>query len=281
MAKAPEQVTLRSADNRFQHLLVLKENRNKRHRYQECFIEGVKPIKAALREEWTLSAVVREAGRPLSGWAEGVCRSPQVQQVITLPSDLMRQLSDRAEGSELVATARIKEATLDAVAAAPDLLVLVLDKPSSPGNLGTLIRSAQSFGASAVVVCGHAADVWDPVCIRASIGTVFSLQPIVVGSSRTIAAWLKRVRTRVPIQVIGTDSRGSIPLSSIELVRPTVLLIGNEATGLSPSFRDLADVVARIPMVDDADSLNAAVAASIALYEARRQRADKRPESPD
>jgi TrmH family RNA methyltransferase len=154
-----------------------------------------------------------------------------------------------------------------------NLLVMVFDRPTTPGNLGTLVRSADAFGAGGVIVTGHAADPYDPKAVRASTGSLFALPVVRVPSHREVLDWVGDLRADgVAAQVVGTDERGPVEIAEHDLTGPTVLAVGNETHGLSAGWREACDQVVRIPITGAASSLNAASAATVALYEAARQR---------
>jgi len=265
----PRVVHVGRANNVFQHLEVLKRNRTRRRQYRELFVEGARPIQRLLDAGWPIRSICSEDGRALSNWAEATIAASRARHHYRLAPELMRQLSDRDEPSELLVVAGMREARLADIAEADDLLVVVLDRPSSPGNIGTVTRSADALGAHAVVVAGHAADPYDPRAIRASMGSLFALPLVEIGGPAELEGWLA---ARPTVQVLGTDSSGAVPLPDVDLRGPTVVVIGNEAAGASYGLRALCGSVARIPMVGTADSLNMAAAASIVLYEAARQR---------
>ena len=139
---------------------------------------------------------------------------------------------------------------------------------ASPGNIGTLIRSADAFGAHGLIVTGHAADPYDPKSVRASTGSLFAVPVVRAASHADVIRW---ARTR-PATIIGTDEKGETDIADIDLTGPAVIVFGNEATGLSEAWRQACDVIARIPITGAASSLNAAGAATVVLYEAARQR---------
>jgi TrmH family RNA methyltransferase len=153
------------------------------------------------------------------------------------------------------------------------MLTVVFDRPASPGNIGTLVRSADAFGASGVIVSGHAADVYDPRSVRASTGSLFSVPVVRVPSHRAVLDWADAVRASgTGVRLVGTDEHGDVDVADVDLTLPTMLLVGNEAAGLSVAWREACDDLARIPMLGAASSLNAATAASVVLYESARQR---------
>jgi TrmH family RNA methyltransferase len=329
----------------FQHLQTLQRNRNKRHRAGEFVVEGVRAINQALAHRWTVKALVYGAGRPLSAWARGVLAgAPDATRVEMLPA-LLQRLSDKEETSELLAvlaippdsTARLPQRTLPLEGPGGPLLVAVFDRPVYPGNLGQVIRAADALGAGGLIVSGHGADVYDPLTVRASMGSLFALPVVRLPSHREVGEWVEGLRRAAPgapgapgaprgprpgrasggaphpegsrvepaqraipegvqqasdpgrgghgtgrLQIVAGSGEAQTPLEEVDLTRPTVLVFGNETRGLSAAYRDLADVLARIPMQGAADSLNVASAATILLYEASRQRraAGRPPQRP-
>lgn len=253
-------------DNAFQHAEVLKRNRTRRHQSGECFVEGVRPIQRLVASGWPIRSVWSDRRRRLSSWAEEIVRASGADRHYQLPTELMDRLSDREDPSELVMVAATPRIRLAGLALPDDLLVLVLDRPSSPGNLGTVVRSADAFGAHAVLVAGHAADPFDPRAIRASMGSVFGVPLAELDGPAELAAWL----VGRDVAVLGTDSAGDVALRDADLRRATVVVMGNEGAGLSYRFRELCTGIVRIPV--RTDSLNMAMAASILLYEAAGQR---------
>ena len=265
---------------RFQQWEALLSNRAKRQRTGEFLVHGVRPITLAARHGWRFRALIYDAGRPLSRWARALLRDVPAIKVSMAPA-LLAELGEKEEGSpELVAVVEMPGGGLDRIEAGHDFLGVLLDRPASPGNVGSIIRSADALGAHGVIVAGHAADVYDPRCVRASTGSLFTLPVIRTPGPGEVAAWVTALRARgCPIVLAATDERGDRDVFDFDFTQPVLLLAGNEGTGLSGAWRELSDVVVSIPMAGAASSLNAANAASIFLYEASRQRrpARKRP----
>jgi 23S rRNA (uridine2479-2'-O)-methyltransferase len=265
----PAVVRVRSEDNAFQHAEVLKRNRTRRHQSREFFVEGVKPLNRLLQHGWAVTSFWYSAEQRLSAWAQQILAASPAARRYELPAPLMAKLSDREEPSELVALAVMPPDDPGRVRFGPTSVAVVFDRPSSPGNLGTLIRSADALGAVGLLFSGHAVDLYDPQTIRASMGSIFAIPVVRVEGTQDVAAWIASQPVRPA--VVGTDSDAETALDEIDLAGPIVLIAGNEARGMSYRYRDLCDVVARIPMSGSADSINVACATSIALYEAGRQ----------
>ena len=262
-----------SRNARFQQWQALLGNRNKRQRAGEFLVQGVRPITLAARHGWQFRALIYDAERPLSQWAQGLLRDAAAVQVAMAPA-LLAELGEKDEGTpELVAVVAMPGGDLHRIEARDDFLGVLLDRPASPGNIGSIIRSADALGAHGVIVTGHAADIYDPRCVRASTGSLFALPVIRAPGHREVAAWVAAQRARgCPIVLAATDERGDRDVFDFDFGQPALLLIGNEGTGLSGAWRELSDVVVSIPMAGAASSLNAASAATVLLYEAARQR---------
>jgi len=268
---------------RFQEWQALLGNRNKRQRAREFLVQGVRPISLAARHGWEFRALLYDADRPLSRWAQELLRDSGAVRVAMAPA-LLAELGEKGEGTpELVAVVAMPGDDLQRIEAGQDFLGVLLDRPASPGNIGSIIRSADALGAHGVIVTGHAADVYDPRCVRASTGSLFAVPVTRAPGHREVAAWVAARRARgCPVVLAAADERGDRVAFDFDFTQPTLLLVGNEGTGLSAAWRELSDVVVSIPMVGAASSLNAANAATVLLYEAARQRllARKGPPEP-
>jgi len=262
-----------SRNARFQQWESLLSNRNKRQRTGEFLVQGVRPISLAAKFGWPFRALIYDAERPLSAWAQNLLRSVDTVRVAMAPG-LLAELGEKTEGSpEMVAVVEMPGDDLDRIKAGADFLGIVLDRPANPGNVGSIIRSADAFGASGVIVTGHAADVYDPRAVRASTGSLFALPVVRSSSHRELAAWVAAQRARgCPIMIAGTDEHGDRDVFDVDFTQPTLLLVGNEGTGLSSGWQELCDLMVSIPMTGAASSLNAATAATAVLYEIARQR---------
>jgi 23S rRNA (uridine2479-2'-O)-methyltransferase len=258
---------------RFQQWESLLGNRAKRQRNREFLVQGVRPITLAAEFGWPFRALLYDAERPLSSWARTMLRDVPALQVAMAPA-LLAELGEKEAGPpELVAVVGMPDDDLDRITAGPSFLGVVLDRPASPGNVGSIIRSADAFGADGVIVTGHAADVYDPRTVRASTGSLFARPVVRAPSHREVAGWVTAQRAGgCPIVLAGADEHGQTDVFDADLSRPVLLLTGNETTGLTSAWRDLCDLTVRIPITGAASSLNAATAATAVLYEITRQR---------
>jgi len=145
--------------------------------------------------------------------------------------------------------------------------LLVVESIEKPGNLGTILRSADAAGCDAVIVCDPVTDIFNPNVVRASTGVLFSV-PVVISDSATVHAWLKAKG----IRTAATTPHTTNIYTQTDLRGPLAIIMGSEQYGLSEFWMKGADVLVRIPMAGQADSLNVAMATIITLFEAVRQR---------
>ena len=175
---SPRTLLVSTRNSAYQVLESLRSNRQKRHRTRTFLLEGVQPITRALAHGWSFEAVIHAQEARLSPWAAEIVARCQAPIRYELSRELLQDLSGKDGG---LGTARRRPHGGDDLARIPverNLLAVVIDSPSNPGNLGTLVRSCDALGAHGVIVTGHAADLYDPATITASRGSLFAI-PVV------------------------------------------------------------------------------------------------------
>jgi len=268
-----EVIKLTKETNEIQHLVTLKNNRNKRHKYREFVIEGHVAIDEAYKKGWKIKSFFYNKDKPLSRWAESHLARGGYESVYAVSELLMEKISDKTESSELVAIVEQPLRQFAAYQPAAHDVVVVLDEPKSPGNMGMMIRSAVAFGVSAIIISGHGADEYDPQCIRASVGTFFTLPIYRVEGVRHFSQKIDLLKQTSRVSVIASGDRGAVSLQESNLDAEILFLVlGNETSGISAGYREFADQFVQIPLRGEFTSLNIAAAGSIFLYEIFRQR---------
>ena len=274
---APQRLPISTANSTFQVIESLIANRVKRHRSRTFVLEGVQPITRALAHGWTFDALLCQQGARLSNWAAEVISTSGAPVCYELTADLLQALSSRDDGSELLAVVRMAGDDLSRIDVRAPFTAIVMDRPGSPGNLGTIVRSADGLGARGVIVSGHGVDLYDPATIAASRGSLFALPVVAVPSHDAVLSWVEHVRATLgACTIVGADERATMDLADCDLTGPVVAVFGNESHGLSRAYRAACDRLVRIPMQGSASSLNVGVAASIVLYESEQQRRTQR-----
>lgn len=258
---------MRTENDSFQILRALRDNRQKRAKRGEIFVEGVAAINALANSGRGARAVAYAADARLSGWAKDTIRRLSPDVGFELDPRLQADLSERGKPSELIVIAERPSNTMEVFPPLTDRSgpILLVDRPSNLGNLGSILRSAEAFGATGVVTTGHGVDPYDPQVIRASLGACFYQTLVHEPSTKRVIRWLEDCRNS-GARIVATDSNGTATLDRLRPDPPLIVIFGNEATGVSASLREAADEIVAISIGGRVDSLNLACAASIVLY---------------
>jgi TrmH family RNA methyltransferase len=187
--------------------------------------------------------------------------------VYTCSQDAFRKMSYRDTPDGMLALSPLVGSTLDQLELPEQPLLLITENLEKPGNLGTLLRTAEAAGADAVVVCGHKTDLNNPNVIRASVGTLFFM-PVAEASTGETVQWLERKGIRSVAALPAADR----DYLDTDLKSGVAIVVGAEDEGLSQEWIAHADIQVSIPMHGRNDSLNVSSAAAVLLYEAARQR---------
>lgn len=266
----------------FQMLQGLKENRTKRLRQRAFFVEGVRNINQAIAEGWKIRSFIYTE-KKLSDWAGEILNTVETEENYRLTEKLCAELSDKTDGSELMAVVEMRETpklwdtevcgSLRHQAESP--LLVLFDRPGRKGNLGTILRTCDALGADGLFLTGHGVDLYDTEVLQASMGSFFRVPVWRMERCDELMDCIKRLREKYPgLRLVGTTSHKEKPIYREDLSGPVLLMLGNETQGLSHRYKEMADVLCSIPMAEasSASSLNVSCAASILLYEVVRQR---------
>ena len=185
----------------------------------------------------------------------------------TCSPDVFKKIAYRDRPDGLLALGPHLSGSLANLTPGSNALIIVAESIEKPGNLGTILRSADAAGADAVLVCDRCTDIHNPNVVRASIGTLFSL-PVVETRSAEALEWLHLHH----IQTVAATPHATTCYADLDMTGPTALVLGTEQVGLSDTWLNATDHQVRIPMLGQSDSLNVAAATTILLYEASRQR---------
>lgn len=269
MAGAPGPADLTSTANpRVKALVRLRSTRRARAEAGATLIEGHDELRLALR------AGVRPAELY---WAPSLARPDQAAladdvratgaRVTTVSREVFERIAYREGPDGWLAVAPDPARGLDRIELGPRPLVLVAEGIEKPGNIGAMLRTAEACGADAVIGASTVTDFGNPNAVRASKGTVFVV-PVAAAPSADVLDWLRAGGLRIAV----TTPRGSTALGDAGLVGPVAIVVGAESTGVSGLWMEQADETVVIPMRGRVNSLNAATAAAVALFEANRRR---------
>lgn len=182
--------------------------------------------------------------------------------------DILGRMADTRTPQGILFVARRPRHTLSQMLEVPSPLLVILENLQDPGNLGTIIRTGEGAGITGVIIAGQTVDLFNPKTIRATMGSVFRVPCLCAENLQEV---IEVLRAR-GIHVYAAHLAGQRYYDSFSFLAGTAFLVGNEGSGLSEEAAGLAEQFVKIPMEGQIESLNAAVAASLLMYEAQRQR---------
>lgn len=192
-------------------------------------------------------------------------------KVHTCSEPIFHKLSYRDRPDGLLAIAKQKHLSLseleNQLKEKNNPLFVIAESIEKPGNLGTMLRSSDAVGLDGFIVCDRCTDIYNPNVVRASIGTLFSV-PVVEASGKETIDWLKANN----IAILAATPSAKLEFTQTNMNRPLAIAVGTEQLGLSDLWMQQAELQVRIPMCGIADSLNVAMATTLLMYEALRQR---------
>jgi len=230
--------------------------------------EGLKLVIDALDRGWTIRTLVyAKAGKGKPLVEKVAARTVAAGGLVLEVSEKVMSSITRRDNPQMVAAVFEQRWTsLKDVQPKGSETWIALDRVRDPGNLGTIIRTADAAGASGVILVGDCTDPFSMETVRATMGSMFAL-PLVKTAPADFLKWKKSVDARL----VATHLAGAVDYRTIDYrSKPVILMMGNEQSGLPDELAQAADKLARIPQVGMADSLNLAVATGVMLFEVRR-----------
>ncbi len=191
----------------------------------------------------------------------------RVEEKTEVSGHVFSRIAYRDNHDGLLATARSRYINLDDLRPSAKSLYLVIETVEKPGNLGAILRTADGAGVDGVIVCDNRTDIFNPNVIRASLGCVFTTSVVVTGSEQAIGFFKDH-----GITIFSAALQDSRSYYEADFRKACAIVLGSEAEGLSPVWREHAGSIIHIPMHGAVDSLNVSVSAAILIFEAVRQR---------
>lgn len=244
--------------------------RKNRKREGAFIVEGMQPVWRAVESGWQVETLLIAPALLTSNAALDMANDLRSRgsRVLTLERSLFERLSEREGPAGVMAIVRSQTTSLASARVGTDDLWVILHRVHNPGNLGTIIRTADAAGCSGIVLTGDCTDPFAPVAVKASMGSLFALPLVVEPDVDRVLAWAQRAG----IDLVATSGTASEAHWNANWERPVGILLGNEGDGLPAELIERADRTVRIPMTGTAESLNLGVAAALMIYEAQRNR---------
>jgi TrmH family RNA methyltransferase len=254
-----------------QNPLVKKVKRlhQKKYRRQEkaFFVEGLRVALAAIEQNAPIQAIIYAPDLLTSDIAFNAVAEQERRGVncVAVSRELFLTMSGRDNPAGLGAIIESVWNDLDSLTVQAADLWLALVEVGDPGNLGTILRTADAFDVAGVILVGDSVDPFHPTAVKASMGTLFTLPIVQVEHISQVLEWAANNK----VQTIATSAKARHPVRETAVQYPALLLLGSEGEGLPPNILAAADLQLTIPMRGTATSLNLAIAAGILMYELR------------
>jgi TrmH family RNA methyltransferase len=250
----------------------IRRLRQKKHRLREgaFFVEGLRVVLTALEMDAPVETIV---------WCDALLQSEIGRKTVAttdfptveVSETAFRAIADRDTPTGLAAVIAIDSPEISSLPITPDSVFIALTDIADPGNLGTIIRTADSAGAAGILLIGDTTDPYHPAAVKASMGALFAMPVVSQVSSEETLAWAKQNE----LAIVATSAQAERVMWDASLKPPLLLAMGSERHGLSAEWQQAADLFVTIPMHGISSSLNLAIATSLLLYEINRQVAQR------
>lgn len=255
-----------SQNTYIKQLVQLKDKSRERKKTGTFLIEGVREISLALKGRYELETVIFYP--ELFSLEQLNDLTTQQFNIIEVSKEVYQKLAYRDTTEGILAVAKSKTNSLNDLAFEnKNPLILVAEAPEKPGNIGAILRTADAANVDAVIIANPKTDLYNPNIIRSSVGCLFTNQ-IATGSTSEIIDFLKSKNFNIYCAAL----QASVEYHTQDFKKPTAIVVGTEATGLSDAWLENSTQNIIIPMQGEIDSMNVSVAAGILIFEAKRQR---------
>ncbi|SEQ51312.1 RNA methyltransferase, TrmH family [Hyunsoonleella jejuensis] len=259
--------TITSSQNTYiKELVQLKDKSRERRKTGLFLIEGQREISLALKGGYQLETILFYSELFPIEQLNNLATQPT--NTIEISKEVYQKLAYRATTEGVLAVAKSKPNSLTDLKLDTDHpLILVAEAPEKPGNIGAILRTADAANVDAVIIANPKTDLYNPNIIRSSVGCVFT-NSIATGTTEEIISFLKAQS----ITIYCAALQASVDYHTQDYTKPTAIVVGTEATGLSDLWLESSTQNIIIPMQGEIDSMNVSVAAGILIFEAKRQR---------
>ena len=258
-----------TSNAKVKRLVNLKKKRKARDEEKVFLVEGIRMFREVpqniLREIYVSETFYKKERSVVAELLAGAARSSAIE---VLSDTVFDYVSDTRTPQGILCIVKQMAYTLETVAGGELPHIVALDHLQDPGNLGTIFRTAEGAGVTGIIMDRECVDIYNPKTIRSTMGSIYRM-PFCY--ARKLSEAVKFLNER-GIKTYAAHLEGMCDYDEENYCRPCAFLIGNEGNGLTKEIADLADTYIKIPMKGQVESLNAAIAASVLMFEAARQR---------
>lgn len=245
---------------------------NKKYRLQEraFVVEGMQPVWRAAESGWAVETLALSPTAMQQAVVMDMAQGLEQRgtRVVCMSGDVFNRLSERDGPSGVMAIVRMETTPLSHAHVGADDAWVVLHRVHNPGNLGTILRTADATGCAGLILTGDSTDPFSPVAVKSSMGSVFAVPIVIAPEFDAVHEWARQSG----LHLVGTSGAATRNHWDQEWQRPVGIVLGNEGDGLPEDILVSLDDTVRIPMTGTAESLNLSIAAGVLMYEVQRGR---------
>ena len=257
---------LSSAKNpELKRLRLLFQKARERKKQSVFVVEGEREIQKVLKGDYALECLFLEAGQET--YFSKLCNTTNKTQIFSVEKTVFSQISIRSGSEKIIAIAKNKTHELSQLKLTENALILVIEAPEKPGNIGALYRTAAAANMDAVIIANPKTDFYNPNSIRASLGALF-LVPTAIAASQEVIKFLKKHSFSINTTAIAANS---MAYDAFDYSPPCAIVMGTESMGLDRQWLEASNHNLLIPMAEKVDSLNLSVSAGILMYHCGNQ----------
>ena len=255
-----------SANKTYKYIKALG-TRSHRDKYNQYVIEGLRLVEDAIKSSVTIDTIVVSEHFLQTQFDDSLIK--ERIKYFKISDQMFREIAHTETPQGIIAIVSVQEHSLEDILATDQKPFLIFcDSVQDPGNMGTIIRTADAAGASGVILSKGCVDIYNPKTVRSTMGSLFHIPVVKVEDTQAALVYLKEKGISIVAGYLSTEKYHF----DVDYTKAVMLIIGNEANGISTEVINLSDELVKIPIVGEAESLNAGVASAVMMYEVVRQR---------
>ncbi len=258
-------------NNQIKNIIALNKKARERKAQRLFVVEGIRAVQEVPGELLSAVYYIEDFGNTAEGqeMLASISKKAPNASLEEVATNVFKTMCDTVTPQGVLALVKMQDFTLADVLGNGNAHIVILESLQDPGNMGTIIRTAEGAGATGIIMNSTTVDIYSPKVVRSTMGSIFRMPHLVTAD---LAATIDELKNQHGVTVYAAHLKGEKFYDELDFTGPTAFMIGNEGNGLTDEMAAKASSYLKIPMEGQLESLNASVAASLLMYETHRQR---------